>query len=287
MILITGITSTTGFEVANLISKTDVNVRAIVRYPARAAFLEKMGIEIADGNLENPDSVGRAINGVKKIFLLTANNPGQLEQERNIIDLCHNSNVEHIVKFSIIGAGADTKSEILNRHYASEKYLEKSKINYTHIRPNFYMQNFFMFANLIKKRGEFYYPFRSARCGFVDVRDVAGVIVKILIEANYEKYNKRIYTLTGPDMLSCRDVAEIFSTYLHRGVKYINVSMEEFRQVLQKLKLKKTMVDDYSNLYSLASKGLFDKKTGDIFEITGTQPRSFENFVKENIEYFI
>ena len=43
MILITGITGTTGFEVANLISKTKSKVRAIVRDPSKAIYLKKDG----------------------------------------------------------------------------------------------------------------------------------------------------------------------------------------------------------------------------------------------------
>ncbi|MGI9535033.1 MAG: NmrA family NAD(P)-binding protein [Thermodesulfobacteriota bacterium] len=286
MILITGITGTTGIEVANLISKTKVKVRALVRDSQSAALLEKMGIKIAEGNLESRDTIRRAINGVQKIFLLTANNPKQVEQEKNLIDVSYEANVKHIVKFSIIGADSNSRCGILKRHSTSEIYLENSKINYTHIRPNLFMQNFLMFANTIKKSGEFYYPLKTARCGFVDVRDVANVIVKILLDENHEQYNKRIYTLTGPDLLSCKDVAEIFSTYIHKRVSYINISAEKFIKVLQKFKFKKVIAVDYSNLYSLASEGLFDKKTSDIFYLTNTKPRSFENFVKENIEYF-
>ena len=63
MILITGVTGTTGFEVANLISKTKSKVRAIVRDPSRAVFLEKMGIEISVGNFDDRDSIRRAIKG--------------------------------------------------------------------------------------------------------------------------------------------------------------------------------------------------------------------------------
>ena len=125
------------------------------------ALLEKMGIEIAVGNFENRDSIRSAIKGIKKIFLLTANNPRQVEQEKNLIDISYEANVKHIVKFSIIGAENDSKCEILKRHYTSEKYLENSKINYTHIRPNFFMQNFLMFAKVIKEKGEFYYPLKQ------------------------------------------------------------------------------------------------------------------------------
>lgn len=286
MILITGITGTTGIEVANLISKTNLKSRAIVRDASRAAFLENMGIEIAEGNLENRDSIRRALNGIQIVFLLTANNPEQVKQEKNLIDVSYEANIKHIVKFSIIGADSDSKCGILKRHYTSEKYLENSNINYSLIRPNFFMQNFFMFANVIKKKGEFYYPLNSARCGFVDVRDVAKVIVKILLDEDYFRHSRQIYTLTGPDLLSCKDVAEILSTYLHRRVNYINVSEKEFMVILQKFNFQKSIAEDYAKLYSLASEGLFDKKTGDIFELTQAKPGSFENFVKENIESF-
>ena len=286
MILITGVTGTTGIEVANLIARTKVKVRALVRDLSSAVFIQKMGIETVQGNLENPDSIRRAINGIQKVFLLTADNPKQVEQEKNLIDVSYEANVRHIVKFSIIGADVNSNCNILKHHSASEIYLKNSKLNYTHIRPNLLMQNFLMFAKIIKKKGEFYCPFQKAKCGFVDVKDVAKVIVKILLDENFEKYNRQTYTLTGPDLLSCKEVAEILSTFMNKRISYIKVSTEEFTQVLNKLKFEKYIAEDYSNLYSLAVEGLFDKKTEDIFEITGSQPANFENFVLENIKYF-
>ena len=243
MILITGITGTTGIEVAKLISKTKVKVRAIVRNPSRALFLQKMGIEIVQGNLEIPDSIRRAMKGIQKVFLLTSDNPKQVEQEKNLIDVSYESNVRHVVKFSIIGTDINSNCKILKNHASSEIYLERSNLNYTHIRPNLLMQNFLMFAKSIKKKGEFYYPFHQAKCGFVDIRDVAKVIVKILLDENHEIHNQHIYTLTGPDLLSCKDVSEIFSTYMHRRVNYVKVSTEEFIQILKKLKYKKNIAE--------------------------------------------
>ncbi|MGI9535355.1 MAG: NmrA family NAD(P)-binding protein, partial [Thermodesulfobacteriota bacterium] len=275
-----------GVEVAKLISKSKVKVRAMVRNSRKAAFLKEMNFEIVEANLNNRNSIRSAINGVHKIFLLTANNLKQVEQEKNLIDVSNEANVNHIIKYSIHGSDFNSKCKILKRHSTSENYLEKSKINYTIIKPNLFMQNFLMFAKTIQNKCEFYYPLKKAYCGFVDVMDVARVIVKILLEKDYEQFNKQTYTLTGPDLLTCKDIAEIFSTFLHKRVNYVNVSMEEFVEVLQKFKFPKNIAEEYSYLYSLGGQGLFDKKTGDIFEITKTKPRSFENFVKENISYF-
>jgi len=70
-----------------------------------------------------------------------------------------------------------------------------------------------------------------------------------------------------------------------KRVTYINFLENEFIEVLQKFKIEKIIAENYSNLFSLAVEGLFDKKSSDILEITGIIPGSFENFVIGNIEY--
>ena len=75
-------------------------------------------------------------------------------------------------------------------------------------------------------------------------------------------------------------MAEIFSTYLHKRVRYVSVTAQEYKKFLKKLKFEDVLARDYSDLYSLASEGLFDKKTADIFKIVKTKTKKFRKFCR-------
>jgi uncharacterized protein YbjT (DUF2867 family) len=71
MYLVTGATGNVGGPVARQLHEQGHCVRALVRDPSRAASLPA-GIELAVGDLDNPESVSKAVQGVEAIFLMQA-----------------------------------------------------------------------------------------------------------------------------------------------------------------------------------------------------------------------
>jgi uncharacterized protein YbjT (DUF2867 family) len=65
----------------------------------------------------------------------------------------------------------------------------------------------------------------------VDARDVGAVAAHLLTE---EGHQDQEYEVTGPEALSCGQVAEIFSTLLGVPVRYTAISDEEAQQVFLK-----------------------------------------------------
>jgi UDP-glucose 4-epimerase len=66
-ILITGATGKVGSRLAHRLSQRGDQVRALVRDPARAADLRKAGIELAEGDLLQVDSLAAAVRGVDAV----------------------------------------------------------------------------------------------------------------------------------------------------------------------------------------------------------------------------
>jgi uncharacterized protein YbjT (DUF2867 family) len=58
---------------------------------------------------------------------------------------------------------------------------------------------------------------------YLDVRDIAGVAVRVLTTDNSgnEHYDKA-YNITGPEALSYQDAAKILSNEIGRKICYIN-----------------------------------------------------------------
>lgn len=71
-VLVTGATGFIGFEVARQLALRGLRPRALVRRPLRGALLARLGVEIVQGDLEKPESLDRAMEGVDTVFHLVA-----------------------------------------------------------------------------------------------------------------------------------------------------------------------------------------------------------------------
>ncbi len=285
MILLTGATGTTGRRVARRLSKWGYKFSVLVKDPDKAPNLKSSKIELIKGDFRKPDSLKKAMDGIEHAFLLPPGTKDQVELEKNFIDAAKETGVRYIVKYSAIGADPDSPSELLRWHGESEKYLEQSGLRYSIVRPNIFMQNFVNYwGEQIRDNREFRLPFKDAKCGWVDVRDVGRLIAKVLTE-NGRSGN--VLTITGPESLSCGEVAEIFTNAVGKKVKYIEVKPKEFKKDMLKAGVNERLASAWTELYKLASEGLFDVVTDTFYQVTEKQPGTFEEFVDDNLSEFL
>jgi uncharacterized protein YbjT (DUF2867 family) len=101
MYLVTGATGHVGDAVARQLHEQGHGVRAPVRDPSRAATLPA-GIELAAGDLDDPDGVSKAVAGVEAIFLMQVGiGTGQT---KTMIAAARDAAVPRIVLLSSAGA---------------------------------------------------------------------------------------------------------------------------------------------------------------------------------------
>ena len=149
---------------------------------------------------------------IQKLFWLT---PSHLEnfQTEKWLELLKNTQIKHIVQLSSI------HPEIFNLDHF-ERLVEKSKIPYTILRANTFMQNFNKYEKKsIERDHAFYFPAHSGKTSFIDIRDIAKAAANILLIDNDQS---KIYTLTGPEALDYYQVAQILSNALQKPIKYID-----------------------------------------------------------------
>jgi uncharacterized protein YbjT (DUF2867 family) len=285
MILLTGATGTTGRRVARRLTKWGYKFTAMVREPEKASGLKSSKVELIKGDFKKPDSLRRAMEGVEHAFLLPPNTENQFKLERNFIDAARESGVRYLVKYSAIGADPDSPSRLLRWHGEAEKYLEQSGLRYSIVRPNIFMQNFTnLYARLIREEKEFRLPFGDARCGWVDVRDIGRLIARMLTENGHQN---NILTVTGPETLRCKDLAEILSHAVGKKIEYVDVKPKEFKKEMIESGVREIMAEAVTELYKLVSDGLCDAVTDTFYEITEKQPRTFDEFVDDNLTLFL
>lgn len=283
-ILVTGATGTIGSNLVEKLAAAKVPARALVRSREKAERIEQLGLETALGDLEKPDTLQAALSGIEKVFLLSAPEERQAELQSNLIEAAKSAGVRHIVKLSAIGVGSGLESISLGRlHRQTEEEIERSGIAYTHLRPNGFMQNSFMFANTIRTQNAFYAPLGGARVSYVDARDVSMVAFATLTEDGHEA---QAYEITGPEALSYSDMAREFSSALGKEVKYVDIPVEAARDAMLGLGLEKWLVNALVELYNYYGEGRADKVTDVVREVTGKEPTTFAQFARDYAQAF-
>ena len=285
MILITGAETHTGQRVIRRLDKQGYNISVLVKDIKKTPSIKSSRIKYIEGDLKKQGSLKKALDGIEHAFLHTSNTENQVKLEKNFIDAAKESGVKYIVKYSAAGADPDSRSTLLRRHGKSEQYLKDSGLRYAIVRPNIFMQNFVSyFGSDIRDDRKIYLPLNKAKCGYVDVRDTTRLIAKIITQNGHKK---KIYDITGPESLSCSDLAELFSNALGKKVTYEDIKPREFKKRMFESGVPEREAEEYTELYKLLGDGICDEVTDWIYKVTQKQPRTFDEFLDDNISFFL
>ena len=279
MILITGATGKTGSATAKSLGEKGETFRALIRNEEKKEGLESLGGEVVLGSIENTEVVNQSMQGVKTVLGLLPNSESQLALEKQLVDSAKQAGVERIVKMSSIEATPDATSPIPKLHLESEEYIKQSGLAWTMIKPNFYMQNLLASAGTIKEQGKIFLPMGDGKTGMIDTTDVGKVLAKVLSEDGHESMNHEI---TGPEILSFYEVAEIFSQVLGKQVDYVDVPMDAYKETLGQFLTNQWHLDAVIDLFKGIAEGGIEDKTDTFNELMGETPKSLSQFLAEN-----
>ena len=281
-ILITGATGTVGSEVVKQLSAKGENI--IVKAAARSAtdntFENLNRVQVVQLDYDKPDSLAVALKGVDKLFLLTPFQSNMVDLTSNLVSEAKKAEVKYIAKQSVMGADAEPGITPGRLHRQAEKIIEESGIPFTFLRPNFFMQNFVnYYSNLIRSQGAFYMPAGDAKVSFVDVRDIAAVAVKSLINDNQQK--GRAYNLTGGEALSYGQAAEILSKAVGKKINYVNVTDQDARKGMKDMSMDEWTIKSMIELFEITRAGYVSEISPIVEQVTGNKPITFSQFAND------
>ncbi|WGV27362.1 SDR family oxidoreductase [Halotia branconii] len=278
-ILVTGATGNVGKEVIRLLQSYDCHICAAVRNPNSAKQILGSNIPSVSFDFTNPDTFANAFVQVNKLFLVRppalANIRKQIAPVLNAAKL---AGVEHIIFLSIQGA---ERNRFLP-HSKIERYIEQLGIPATFLRASFFMQNFnTTHLQDIKTRGELLMPAGNGKTSFIDVRDVAAVAVRTLMEDGHQA---KAYELTGGEALTYYEVADIFTSVLGKLVRY-SPSLFKFVQQMHSSGLPMNFVLIMVGIYTTTRLGLAGNITSDVEQLLNRSPLNIRQYV-ENYQQF-
>src|SRR5258708_3089929 len=190
-ILVQGATGQVGKNVIpHLFANDKVEVLAAARSPEKA---KELGVPVVYLDLDKPDSIASALEGIDRAFLATGYTIDMMRQSKDFLNIAKKAGVKHIVHLGACGDD-DTRVAHYVWHQFIERYIEWCGFSFTHLRPEIFMQNLLGYggANYVKN-GVVRHYIGKPRLASVDREDVASVAAACLLDP--EKHNGQTYRL--------------------------------------------------------------------------------------------
>jgi uncharacterized protein YbjT (DUF2867 family) len=283
MILITGASGSAGGAVLREVAGSGAEFCAMYRSKDDAAKAPA-GTRTVIADFSDRASLGRALEGIERVYIVCAPIPQLVELEGNMIDACKQAGVGHIVLNSAFGAGDFPKS-FPGWHFQAEQKLRNSGIAHTILRPNGFLQNIVTyFAPSIRTQGAFNTSIGEAKISLIDVRDVSAVAAKILFEP--QSHAGKTYELHGPEAVSNYAVAERISRIAGREVSYVDISEDAMRKAMLDVGMPETFVNAEIELEGYYRSGRCGVIDGLVARLLGRPERALDAYLRENVAAF-
>jgi uncharacterized protein YbjT (DUF2867 family) len=281
MILLTGITGNIGSATARALLAKGVKFRALARDLDKAAPWAEQGVEVVQGDLDDPASVRAALVGIDRAVLVMPNGEQQERIECTFVQTAKECGLEWIIKLSSPEAVRGTTSPIPLAHIAAEDAIMASGMKWTFVRPSFYMQNFRGAVKGARATGKLSMPMGDGTIAVTDSNDAGLFLAHILTDADSAPHHGQCYDITGPDpVLTFHDVARMIGEVIGQPVTYDNCDPVAFQEAIRPFHRNQWHSDAVARLFAEIANGQTPGHKTDTFEkIMGHPGRSLKEYL--------
>jgi NAD(P)H dehydrogenase (quinone) len=258
MFVITGVTGKLGrVAVEDLLTRVPAaEVAAVARDPRKAADLAERGVDVRQGDYEDPASLRSAFTGADVLLFVSSPDvtPGaRPRQHGNVVDAAVAAGVGRVVYTSAIGA--ENGPGFLADHTVTEKLLAASGLPHTLLRNTFYTEALVNPGlRAAVEAGELLGADNGVPVNFATIADL-GVAASVAVTADGQA--GAVHELRGP-VWTLSDLARTLSEVSGKDVVYEPVPAEELGPV--------------GFIHQLIASGLFSEPSADLEKLLGRPP---------------
>lgn len=288
-ILITGATGTTGQYAIQHLLKKGKKVRAMVRViDERSKHLEAQGVEIVQGDFFDIKALRTALGGIKRAYFLYPFQDYLPKAAGLFAKAAKEQGVEMIIEMSQMGAEEDSTSPATQNHVVTEHIFNWANVGAVHIKPGLFAWNYLGFAApTVADHNKFYYPHPEAKYTIVHPKDIGEVVAEILADNDMDKHIGQNYEISGSQVYSAKEVTKSISELINQEVEYVPVSVDQWIDAVKDHPTVNEFLAKHLKEFSAeVADGRFNKTTNVVKDITGHEPRSFQEYIEEHKEAF-
>lgn len=246
MILVVGSTGMVGSEICRLLGEKHLPFRALVRETTDPAKIERVkgyGAELVTGDLRDKGSLAAACQGVEAVICTVSAMPrsyvpGVNDMQTvdtggvaNLVDTARAAGVKYFT-YTSFSANMDRDYPLNNAKRAAEKHLMASGLEYTILRPSYFMEAWLspMVGFDAANAKATVYGAGDQPISWISFKDVAKFAVESL--ENPAARNS-VLELGGPEALSPHQVIKLFESATGKTFEVTHVPAEALQAQMQ------------------------------------------------------
>lgn len=231
-VLVFGVTGRQGGAVAKHLRAKGWNVRGLTRDPSKPAAkaIEAAGVELVKGDLNEQDSIQRAMKGAYGVFAVLnpreVGHEGEIKQAKGLVDSAKSAGIQHLVYSSGAGTAPNTGVPHIDGKAEIEAYVKASGLTWTIVRPVIFMENLLPSRPLIMNGVllQAYWP--TAKLQYIAVDDI-GALGAYIFE-NQIRLAGKSFDIAG-DEFTMTQAAVTLTRVLGKPVRYVQQSLDQIR----------------------------------------------------------
>jgi uncharacterized protein YbjT (DUF2867 family) len=280
VILVTGATGNVGRHVVSRLLDVGADVRALTHRSDPTVLPE--GAQLVPGDLSDPDSLERCLDGVDTVFLVwpqaTAHDP------LAAVDVIarHARRIVYVSSLTVDGPPAVRTHPMTVIHTDIEGAVRGSGLGWTFLRAGKFDTNALGWASEIRTTGRVRLPYPDAGRSPIHQRDLAEVAVRALTD---EGHVGAAHIVTGPEMLTEGDLVRIIGEVIERPLFLEQIPPAVARREMLDQGVAPDLVEAALRYWALLVTEP-EPVTATVERITGAPAWTFREWVEENADAF-
>jgi NAD(P)H dehydrogenase (quinone) len=298
--IITGASGGYGRRAAELLLKKIPPSDLILtsRRPDELAPFAEQGVTVRYSDFDKPETLPVAFKSGERMLMISTLQVGRRSaQHRAAIDAAKKVGVRHIIYTSFVGIDPKNPALVVKDHLQTEELLKNSGLDYTLLRDSQYAESLITLAAVrCAEEGKWMSVSAEGKIALIAHDDCVQCGVAVVSSKGHES---RIYHITGPELLSFRDIAEMTAKISGRSIEYVVVSEEERykyfdsigipRDYLEGMDIEKAgnwASNDMVSFEMAIRNGYFAVISDDVKKLLGREPRAVWDIFLEHKALF-
>lgn len=278
MIVVTGATGNIGRPLTQALVEAGQQVTAVSRHAAEAP----RGSRHVVADLAEPAGLEQALAGAKSLFLLLSGDLHAAEANpADIVGQAAAAGVRRVVLLSSQGVSTRPFGTTRIAMRELEDVVRGSGLDWAILRPGGFASNALWWAESVRSRQVVAAPFGDTGLPIIDPADIAEVAAACLVD---DRHLGGVYELTGPEVISPREQAEVLAGALGEPVRFQELTREEAKAGMAR-SMPAELADDTLDIIGSPSPAEL-RVSPDVRRVLGRDPRSFADWTARNIAAF-
>ena len=216
-----------------------------------------------------------ALEGMKAMYIAYLPDlsvPGAPDDIDTLVKLAKRMNLQKLVLLS--GRG-EKEAQVC------EDIVISSGIDYTILRCSWFFQNFNeSFFQEPLKAGLLALPAGNVKEPFVDAEDIADIAVAAFTDA---RHKNKLYDITGPRLLSFRDVAREIGEATGRDIRFQDLTIDEYATMMAEYGVPADYIQLIVYLFTEVLDGRNESLTTGVEEALNRKPADIADFISRTL----